>query len=45
MIALKALGDQWKSMGRTDAAKRVYRKSAQAGYAPAKAALESLPPR
>ncbi|MFE2960247.1 serine/threonine-protein kinase [Nocardia tengchongensis] len=45
MIALKALGDQWKSLGRTDAAKRVYRKSAQAGYAPAKAALESLPPR
>ncbi|MEU1205120.1 serine/threonine-protein kinase [Nocardia sp. NPDC005825] len=45
MVALKALGDQWKSLGRTDAAKRVYRKSAQAGYAPAKAALEGLPPR
>lgn len=44
VVALKALGDQWKSSGRSDAARRVYRKSAQAGYAPAKAALENMPP-
>ncbi|QLY27821.1 protein kinase [Nocardia huaxiensis] len=43
-VALKALGDQWKSLGRTDEAKRVYLKSAEAGHKPATSALEELEP-